>query len=117
MILYWVTMPGGNNMKIRIDFTDVEKEVILDSLHLKDRCKSQKSYGKYGEISYFKETNMINMDLSERFIISFSNCIGSIANMTRTIITMCENFDELWFSDEKTEDIKLVCPVTRIKKD
>ena len=115
MILHWVTMPKGVFMKITVEFSDVEKNALFNELNVRD-VKSLKSYGKYGEVCFINETNLVYADLNEKFIIATAKLIGNITSMIKGMLQFCEDFNEIWLSDTKTEEYKLVCPVTR-KKD
>lgn len=102
-------------MKVRIDFTDVEKSAISNEFYVRD-LKSRKESGKYGNISFINETNVVYANFDERFIIATVKLISNVANLIKGILQFCEDYSEIWFSDNKTEEIKLVCPVKKVEK-
>ena len=103
-------------MKIRIYFSESEKTALFNELQIRD-ARSYKESGKYGEVSCIYETNIISADLNEKFITSSARLICNVANMVKGMVQFFQDYSEIWFSDNKVEEVKLASPTEKIKKD
>lgn len=91
-------------MKIRIEFTEVEKQAILNSIDCEVEDKSKKTISKAGVVTYLKNKNLIDIDFKENYMLSVASFTGRIIRMVTDIMKVTESFITEWCSDDVAEE-------------
>lgn len=110
-------------MKIRIEVSKKEKEVIVKALGLEENLKfdyKEITESNYGTLHYNPngETTIVEAELKSAFIEDFCDVIESIKDILKGVIKMFKSFSNRWFENNivKTYDEnnnELVCTIDK----
>ena len=92
-------------MKIRIEFTTDEKVALLNNIPDSRDTESMESTGSFGTAVYNREEQFIEVNLKSSFVKAFAQISGSIINTIKSLVGMCNMFDDTWLKDVKTEPL------------
>lgn len=88
-------------MRIIISFKEDEKVAIMNATET--TTESTVIKGRFGEMSFDDNTNIIDIRFVEDFVLGIANLIGTIVGMTKSIINTFNIFESAWLKDVVVE--------------
>jgi hypothetical protein len=89
-------------MKIKIEFTQQEKEKIINIIRTSVTVKDDEdkhTVGAFGETKYDSTENVITMDLKTGFVVATAHVLSSCANMIKALMNSLDMYSESWLNE------------------
>ena len=91
-------------MKIRIEFSNREKETIMQVASTVGPVQPDKDehvIGNFGEFRYDSSDNEMVYDLKPDFIIATSQMLAACANMLKSVVSTYKMYESFWLKGAK----------------